>query len=238
MLMVSSQPKDAHPSMRKFLALLFLLTLAVVFWYGGRWYASDQVLRATLIFSTPVAVRPGNPVVHDGVRVGEVESVASIDPDRKAVNIKVDREWRHLLRTDSSYKVEAARERAAIEVSSKLAVGPPLSDGAIVPVRANEISKWMSKGADVVRPFSKKVSQSAQDLVAWYESGKFDAALREWKAKVPGWKEQGSDVYERNMASIRERVAAAEQKLRAAKKDVEADRLRAKFDAWVKSLRE
>lgn len=224
--------------MRKLLALLFLLALAVVFWYGGRWYTSDEALEATLIFSTPVGVRPGHSVVHDGVRIGRVESVASIDDERKAVTVAVDRDWRHLVRTDSSYSIASEGERAAIDVSSRLSVGPPLSDGAVVPVRANEMSRWMSRGAEAMRPISTKLSQSAHDVVAWYESGKFDAALHEWDNRVPDWKKQGGEVYERNMKAIRTQVDAAEKKLRDAKKSVEADQLRAKFDAWARSIRE
>lgn len=224
--------------MRKFAALLFLVAVAVLIWYAARWRAGERPLEATLVFDAPVAVRPNNSVLHDGVRIGRIASVASLGDDRKAVVIEVHPDWRHVVRSDSTFRPAADGDRAAIEVSSRFAVGPPLSDGAVIAVETSRWAAWLDKGAEMMRPVASKVASSANDLVAWYESGKFDQSLDDWRKKVPSWRAQGGDVFEKNLESIRQRVAAAEQKLRDAGRDVDADQLRRKFDDWVKRLGE
>lgn len=219
--------------MRKILAVGFLVAVAVALWYGGRWFVTERALEATLVFDRNVRLSNGDPVLHDGLTIGAVENVSKLRTG-KAVEIRIDREHRHLIRTDSSF-IPSAGEHSLI-VSSSLAVGPPLADGAVVHVRESQIAGWLARGAEALQPLKKKAAESRDQLFRYYDEANFERKLAGWAEKIPEWKEQGSDVYERNLAYVRAQAAEAEAQLREASKNVEADRLRARFDAWLESV--
>lgn len=222
--------------MRKLLAVVFLFLVAGALWYGGRWFRSEHPLEATLIFDRRSPLRAGDAVTHDDVEIGRIESVTTVGRNRQAVVVRIDGVQRHLVRTDSTWALGPGGRSLA--VGSRLAVGPPLADGAVVHARSSQIAEWIDKGAGAMVPIKKKFSESADELIRMYEAARLDEQFAEWKAKVPEWKKSGDEVFDRNLSDIQAQVEAAEQKLRAAKKNVDADRLRAQFDEWLASVRD
>ena len=210
---------------RKILALLFVTSLAAVMWYGARWYTSQRDLDATLIFKGTLAVRRGSPVVYAGTRIGTVRRTSKMSNDQTAVEVRVDRQSRHLLRTDSSYIVQSFEGNPALAVASSIAVGPPIEDGAVVSVSSQHFAGWLAKGNAAVAKITK-----------WYEGSRVDHQFEEWERKAPEWRRSGKEVFDKNFEAVKKQVEEAEAELRRAHRDGEAEKLRRKFKNWVDSV--
>ena len=114
--------------------LLALITLAVVVWLGARYFAHRGEIKVTLVVRHS-RVGKGDPVIESGQRIGEVIKSSRVDEGSDAIVIRVNREHRRDVVTDSFFDVKNRR----IEVSNTFAVGKPLEDGAVVQVKEDRL---------------------------------------------------------------------------------------------------
>ena len=206
-----------------FRKLLALILLAAVIWLGARYFAHRGEIKATLVFHQAGALRQGDPVVENDETIGRVTKVTQLD-GQDAVVIRLDRAHRRDIVTDSLFSVENRR----VVVSNTFAVGKPIEDGAVLRVKDDRFSRWLAKHANAVKPLVEKVKRAADE-----KFDAIDAELASAAAKVPGWKREGKDSFDKNVAALRKKVEKAEKDLERSDKAAEARRLREKFERWL-----
>jgi hypothetical protein len=220
---------------RRTLAWLFLIAVAVGLWYGARWFRQSRSLEATLVFDAPQKIKAGAVVTYDDQRIGEVLRVTKLER-KQAVVVSVDKDMRNHVRTDSLFSADNVEGRQRLVVSSRFAIGRPVEDGAVIHVRDRKYARLFDKGAKAVVPMAKELGDRTMEALKSYDRQKLEEQFSEWSARVPEWKKSGGEVLDKNMAVIEEKVEAAEAELRKNHRDVDADRLRQRFEAWLESF--
>jgi ABC-type transporter Mla subunit MlaD len=215
--------------LRKLLALtarklLALIALAVVVWLGARYFANRGEIKVTLVARHAGSLRAGDPVVEDGKTIGQVVKTSHIDDGSDAVIVRIDRQHRRDLVSDSLFSLESHR----IVVNNTFAVGNPLDDGSVVQVKEDRLARWLAKHGESVKPLIEKAKRAADDKL-----DALDAELASASAKVPDWKKQGKDVLDKNVAALQQRIEQTEDELKRSDQAAEAKKLREKFDRWV-----
>lgn len=217
---------------KKFLALVVLALLAGAAWYGARWKAERGDLHATVIFHSSGSLKKGSAVVEGQTAIGRVTKVSHLE-GQDAVSIRVDGPSRARILSDSLFSVEGDGRSARLVVINGVAVGAPVKDGSVLYAREDRVARWLAKRSDALAPIMKQIGQHASDFAKAHEIDRLDDQLEEWTAKVPQWSKEGEDSINRNLAEIRRKSNELEKKLRNEKRDAEADRVRAKIDAWL-----
>ncbi|HJW92894.1 MAG TPA: MlaD family protein [Thermoanaerobaculia bacterium] len=146
--------------MRKLGAILFLAVIAVCVWAGARWAVTRGTVKATIIFQSAAGLRSGDPVVANQVVVGKVTNISKLD-DRDAVTIRLDREHRKTVVSDSLFTVDDRK----LVVMNAFAVGAPIEDGAVIQVKEDRLSKWAAKYGQKVEPLVDKLKAKADQGV-------------------------------------------------------------------------
>jgi hypothetical protein len=223
--------------LRKLLAFLFLVVLAVGVWWSARWIRHRNDLHATLVFDQPTTLERGNEIVSGQLVIGRVTKVAELD-GQQAVSIRVEREQRNELLTDSIFDVEGTAPNARLRVTNSIAVGPPVADGSIMRPKDSKVTRWLAAHSAAVAPAFARLKDKADQMVSTYDYDKIKDEVASWEEKLPEWKREGKDSVDRNVAALKVRVSEMEQQLRKAKKNVEADRLRHEFNSWLDKVRE
>ncbi len=199
--------------------LLALIALAALVWLGARYFAHRGDVRATVVFNDAGDLRKGDPVMEGDERIGRVMKVTALD-GKEAVDIRLDRRHRRAVVTDSLFSADGH----SLVVINTFAVGKPIEDGAVLRVKDDRFSRFLAKHGGSVRPLIEKVKRAADE--------KFDALDKELAsatAKMPQWKREGKEAYDKHVADLKAKVAKAEKEL---PKD-EAKKLREKFEKWL-----
>lgn len=211
--------------MRKLLAFLFLAALAIAVWLGGRWLAHRGEVKVTVVFTRPTGLHRGEAVVENGAAIGRVVAVDSMD-DKEAVTVRLDKDHRRSVVTDSLF----APDHGTLVVTNTFAVGQPADDGAVLYAREDRVSGWLARHGGAVKPYLDKLRARADELV--------DGNFEEWTAKVPDWKREGSDAFERHIAEARGQVDRTVDDLKRSNKEEEARKLKERFERWLKKVRQ
>jgi hypothetical protein len=206
--------------MRKVASVIFLFLLAAGVWFGARWFVHRGEVKATIIFDRAGSLRRGDPVLEDGLEVGRVIRVDKVD-DRTAVTVRLDRDHRRAIVSDSLFTVEDG----SLNVANTFAVGAPVENGAIIHAREDRISRWLAKHGGAVKPYLDKARAKADEII--------DRDFAEWNAKAPDWKREGSEAFKRHLEEARQRVAKTEADLRASNRADEARKLKERFEKWI-----
>jgi hypothetical protein len=206
--------------MRRVASVIFLILLAAGVWFGARWFVHRGELKATIIFDKGGSLRRGDPVLENGVQIGQVIRVDKVD-DRTAVTMRLDRDHRRAIVSDSLFSVEDG----SLNVANTFAVGAPVENGAIIHAREDRISRWLAKHGGAVKPYLDKARAKADEFI--------DRDFAEWTAKAPDWKQEGSESFKRHLDDARQRVAKAEADLRASNRADEARKLKERFEKWI-----
>lgn len=164
--------------MRKFLGVLFLVAVAAAVWLGARAFVHRGEVKATIVFRDPHGLRRGDLVLENGREIGRVTSVDRLD-DRTAVTIRVDRDHRRDVVTDSLFAIDDH----SVIVTNALAVGPPIADGAIIEAKEDRVSRWIAKHGSSVAPYVDKIRTGADQLIDKTPQAKADAAAEAQKLK-------------------------------------------------------
>lgn len=210
--------------MRKLLAGLFLILLATGVWFGARWFAHRGEIKATIVFDDSRGLRRGDPVLENGVVVGRVTRVDRLD-DRSAVTVRLAREHRRAIVTDSLFTIETD----GLVVSNTFAVGSPVEDGALLRAREDRVSRWLARHGSSVKPFLDKARARADEFIDAHD---FD----DWSASVPRWKKEGKAALERHLEEAQAKVDRTAEELRKRGKEGEATRLQERFRSWVREV--
>lgn len=160
--------------MRKLLGLAFLLLLAAAVWFGARAFVHRGEVKATIVFDDVHGLRRGDPVVERGAVAGRVTSVDRLG-ERSAVSIRLDRDHRRSVLTDSLFAVDHGQ----LVVTNTFAVGRPIDDGALLEAKEDRVSRWLAKHGGAVEPFLNNVRARADQLI-----DKNSDAAKKWKEKV------------------------------------------------------
>jgi hypothetical protein len=206
-----------------FRKLLALIALAAVIWLGARYFANRGEIKATVVFREAGALRKGDPVVENDQTIGRVTKVTQLE-GQDAVVIRLDREHRRDVVTDSLFSVENRR----IVVNNTFAVGKPIDDGAVLRAKDDRFSRWLAKHAGSVKPLIEKVKRLADENL-----DAIDAELASASAKVPEWKREGKGVFEKNVGALQKKIEKTEEDLKHSDHAAEARKLREKFDRWL-----
>jgi hypothetical protein len=199
--------------------LLALIVLAALVWLGARYFAHRGEVRATVVFNDAGDLRKGDPVTDGDEQIGRVTKVTKLD-GKDAVDIRLDRTHRRSIVTDSLFAADGHQ----LIVTNTFAIGKPIEDGAVLRAKDDRFSKWLAKHAGSVKPMIEKVKRAADE--------KFDAIDKELasaSARVPQWKREGKDAFDKHVAEMKEKIAKAEKDLNPA----EAKKLREKFEKWL-----
>ena len=210
-----------------FRKLLALIALAAVVWLGARYFVHRGEIKATLIVHEAGALRKGDPVVENDQTIGRVSKVTQLEGE-DAVVIRLDRAHRRAIVTDSLFSIERHR----VVVSNTFAVGKPIDDGAVLRAKDDRFSRWLAKHADSVKPLIEKAKRLADEKL-----DAIDAELASATAKVPDWKRDGKDAFEKNVDALQKKVEKAEDDLKRSDKAAEAKKVREKFERWLAEVR-
>ena len=221
---------------RRLLAIVLLVSLAVLVWYAARWVQHKDDLTATVIFDGPQTFVPGDQILLDQLVIGEVTKVVSLD-EKTAVSIRVDREFRNDVLGDSLFVPYGASFPRYISIVNSIAVGRPVPDGAVIIAREDRLTRFLADGADRIAPTLKKLGAKAAQAWEDWDSQKFEQQLDEWETQMPEWRKQGDEVFQRNVESVKGTVAELEKSLREAGKSEEAEKIRSRFRQWLGELK-
>jgi ABC-type transporter Mla subunit MlaD len=210
-----------------FRKLLALIVLAAAVWLGARYFAHRGEIRFTVVFHEAGAVRKGDPVVENGQTIGRITKISELD-GQDAVIVRLDREHRRDVVTDSLFSVENRR----IVVNNTFAIGKPIEEGAVLRAKDDRFSRWLAKHAGAVKPFVEKVKRAADEK---FDS--IDAELTSAMAKAPQWKREGKDVFDRNLDELQKKIEKTSKDLENSDKTAEARKLREKFEKWLAEVR-
>jgi hypothetical protein len=141
--------------MRKLGAILFLGLLAFGVWAGARWFAGRDQLKATIIFHSAEGLRRGDPVVENQLVIGRVSAIDRVD-DRDAVTVRLDKEHRRAIVSDSLFAIDDHR----LLVTNAFAVGAPVENGAVLTAKDDKVSRWLAKNGAKVEPYVERLKQS------------------------------------------------------------------------------
>lgn len=219
--------------MRKLVAILVVVALAAAAWWGARWYKHKDDLRATIVFHSADELRRGSHIVEEGVVIGTVTKVSRLD-GQDAVSIRVSPQYRNEVMTDSIFDIEGDAPTARIEIDNTMSVGKPVADGAVIYAREqSKIARWLSEQGKKIAPLLKDFGARAGELIDEFESEKLDQQLDALTEAIPEWKKEGEEVAKKRIAEAEKKFAELEADLRKAQKNIEADKLRARFEKWL-----
>ena len=209
---------------RLFLAIVFLAALAAAVWFGVRWLADRNDLEATVIFESADELAAGAPVVSKSLVIGEVTRVTPIQ-GRDAVSVRIRAGHREEFLVDSKFSIEGTP--AVLRVTSLFAFGRPVEEGEVLYARPSRLARWLGEAGG---PIVERVRAEAS---RW--RGREDALrrLEEWKRELPSWEQAGEGVVAKNLEEIGQRVDELETRLRSSGNEIDAQKLRRDFDAWL-----
>lgn len=165
--------------MRKVLSLIFLAALAAIVWLGARAFVHRGEVKATIVFKDPHGIRRGDPVVEQHQTIGRVTNVDRIADDRTAVTIRIDRNHRRDVVTDSLFSVDGD----SLVVTNTFAVGRPVEDGALIEAKEDRVSRWLAKHGGAVEPYVDKIRARADELIDKTPQAKDQASAEAQKLK-------------------------------------------------------
>jgi len=209
--------------MRKLAALVFLAGVAVAVWAGAQWFVHRHDIKATVVFAKAPKLRAGDAVKENGRTIGKIVSVDPMD-ERHAVTIRLNRSDRRAIVTDSLFDVKDH----ALVVDNTFAIGRPIDDGAILEARDDRFARWLARHGAAAKPYIDAFRARIDALA----NRDFD----EWTRRVPEWKKEGSEAFERHVEDVKKRVAAAEEELRKSDRAAEARKLKERFDKWLNEV--
>lgn len=226
---MTPSPKRSKAMIRTLLSIVFLLALGAAIWFGVRWFETRDDLRATIVFDDAGDLRAGAPVLAGSLVIGRVRRVTPLE-SRDAVSVRVDSKHRDEMLIDSRFRVVGEGEDAYLEVASTFAFGRPVEDGDVLYARRSRLAEWIGeKGAPLVAKIRAEVEQ-------WTESDVRER-LEEWKRALPEWQRAGDAAVEENLEAVADRVNELERELRAKGRDLDAERLRRDFTAWLEDVK-
>jgi ABC-type transporter Mla subunit MlaD len=208
--------------------LLLLLVIGAAVWFGARALVQRGEVKATIVFDRADGLRKGDAVLADGKPIGAVTKITRLD-DTDAVSIRVDREHRRDIVSDSMFAIDRHR----IIVTNTFAVGSPIASGAVLRASNDKVSSWLAKHAASVQPLIAKVKRAADAEIDKIDEKHIDNELAELKAKVPHWKAEGSDALDHHLGDVKSRIAKIEDDLRRSNRADDARKLKEKFDKWL-----
>lgn len=223
--------------MRKFLAFFLLAGVAILLWSAARLTRRGGDLRMTVVLASAEGLHGGSEVVSGGRTIGTVLSVALLDRD-EALSLCIDREHRLEMLSDSLFSIGRQGTDPVLVVTNALAVGKPLEDGAVVRVKTDRISQWLTRHEKQLDPILGTLQRRANRAIEEYQTESLDQTLEKLKARLPEWKKEGGAALERNVAEARQQVERLEAKLRKQDRASEADVLRRKFEEWASKARD
>ena len=217
--------------MRRLLSNLLLLFLAAGVWLAARWFVHRGELHATIVLPAAGQLRDRDPVVSGGVEIGTVLRIAHLDGN-DAVSVRIGREHRRELVSDSLFEIEGEAPHARLVVNNAIAVGAPVADGEILRPRHDRVTRWLARHGSSMAPLLNGLRHKADDAIDRYRDGSFDRQIDDWKKQAPEWKSEGRSAVDRNLAAARKKVDALQADLRKRGRADEAEKLKKKFDAW------
>ena len=162
--------------------LLVIVAALVAFWIGGRWFLHRGEVRATVILHDGGALAAGDPVVENGIVVGRIVKVTRLD-DLAAVKIRLDREHRRAVVSDSLFAVDGRR----LVVNNTFAIGAPVEDRAVLQPPDGKVAQWLARhSGSLAQPVAK--AKSAVDLkLDAVQRQRLDAKVRSLRERVRDW---------------------------------------------------
>lgn len=206
-----------------FRKLLALIALAALVWLGARYFAHRGEVKATIVFHDAGDLRKGDPVMEGDDRIGRVVKVTKLDGN-DAVDVRIDKRHRRDVVTDSLFAVDDHQ----LVVTNTFAVGKPIDDGAVLRAKDDRLRTWLAKHAGSVKPLLEKVKRAADEKL-----DSLDKELASATAKMPEWKAEGKDSFDKHLAELKKKMAKAEEDLKKSDKTAEAKKLRDKFERWL-----
>lgn len=211
---------------RTILAILFLAALGAAVWFGARWLAGGNDLEATVIFEDAAELAPGSLVVAKSLVIGEVAALTPLE-GRDAVTIRVGQAHRDQVLIDSRFSIEGEGPQAVVRVSSTFAFGRPVEQGDVLYARDSRLTRWLEEKGS---PILGRIRAEAGRLMSTTE---VRSTLDTWSQELPEWKRAGDEVLRNNLDQIGTEVERVERDLRASGRDLDAEKLRREFDAWI-----
>ena len=207
-----------------FRKLLALIVLAAAVWLGARYFAHRGEIKVTLMVRHADAVAKGDPVMEGDTTIGHVIKTSHVVDDADAIVIRLDREHRRDVVTDSFFSVEYHR----VTVSNTFAIGKPVEDGAVIHLKEDRLTRWLARHSGAARAFMDKMKRAADEKL-----DALDAELASASARVPDWKREAKDVFDKNVDALQKKIEKAEDDLKRSDQAAEAKKLREKFDQWL-----
>ena len=211
-----------------FRKLLALIVLAALVWLGARYFAHRGEVKATIVFHQPGELRKGDPIVENGETIGRITGLTPLGDDT-AVSVRIDRRHRRDVVTDSTFTADGRR----VVVNNTFAIGKPIDDGAVLRAKDDDrFSRWLAKNAAAVQPFVEKLKRAAD-----HQLDSLDKELASASAKMPQWKREGKEAFDKHVEELKKKIEKAEKDLEKTDHKAEARKLREKFDKWLAEVR-
>jgi hypothetical protein len=212
--------------------LLLILVVLAMIWVGARYVLHRGEVRATVVMNSAGTLHKGDPVVENGVEVGRVTKIASLDGS-DAVSVRLDRKHPRAIVSDSLFAVDGRQ----LVVNNAFAMGAPVADGDVIKARDSRVAQWLARHGDKIAPLMAKVKSATDEKLDALDAEHLDTQLDAWTSRVPDWKKEGTAAFEKRIDEIKAKVSKIEDDLRRSNRAADARAVKEKVDRWIEDIR-
>lgn len=199
-------------------------------------------------YSTTLSVtgglKAGDPVLHEGARIGAVTAIRSIPDGKSEVSFAIDAAHANEVREDSIVVLSADAGPPALQlITPSATTGRPAPPGAIIPGAATEAEAALLKGSEAFKGFTANVTAALQGLSTNLEAlskspawEQFHQDLEEVQRQVAKAGAHARDVIDKQLPRLQRELSDLEEQLRREGKSAEAERLRKDLDRLAGNL--
>jgi hypothetical protein len=213
--------------MRSVIQALGVLILLAAVIGGVYWYAQyRQVLEYSILFDESRGILPGDPVRIEKVDIGSVEEVEVVEDRQTRVTVRIDAQYRSLIRSESTATIEEGGRGAAgryVRVHNLDSNSPPISPGAEVQgsdswaeLQAREAGRSTREWLDNLTSKLDEIELRLDELAESEEAKKVRAELDELSDRMARWAAGKYEEFQEDWPEIRERLREHYEKAREA----------------------
>ena len=198
-------------------------------------------------YSTTLSVtgglKAGDPVLHDGARIGAVTAIRSMPDGKSEVSFAIDAAHADEVREDSIAILSAGAGPPALQLITPATTSRPAPPGSIIPGAATEAEAALLKGSEAFKGFTANVTAALQGLSTNLEAlskspawEQFHQDLEEVQRQVAAAGGHAREVIDKQLPRLQRELSDLEEQLRREGKSAEAERLRREFDRLAGKL--
>jgi len=198
----------------------------------------------TTTLSVTRGLKAGDPVIHDGRRIGTVNAVKSLPDGNSQVSFAIEYGLSDEVREDSIAIVSEDSGTPALKlVTPAGAASRPAPPGSSIPGAGTEAEAALLTARGALKSLATGATEALQDLNANLEGlnkspawDEFHRDFQEVERQMAAAGTQAREILDKQLPRLRRELYKLETRLRVEGKSAEAQRLRQDLDRLARSL--